>query len=223
MKYPNKNQWSRMTPPPVNCSVDDVPRPQRKRRVSRMYVLEHRFPKHISELVVTEVNWALGLPRIPTCPKGGQDKAMARLEKAANNGNESDFLKALNEIHWQGRPVSDFVRSIKLAFRAGAFAAARHIVAEATKYHAGDAEIQRYAKVLTPVRRVATTTETPVSTRANRSWLERHAGVYRGQWIALRNGELLGVSDSLNSLVEEVSKRYGVSFPSKEIMVTTGY
>jgi hypothetical protein len=35
---------------------------------------------------------------------------------------------------------------------------------------------------------------------ANRKWLEAHASEYKGRWVAIRKGELLGVADSLPEL-----------------------
>ncbi len=152
-----------------------------------------------------------------------QSNFMVRLEEAANRGNETAFLKTLNGISWQDRPALEFVRLIKLAFRAGAFAAARHIATEAMKCHPNAPELQKYVRVLTSQSRETVKPQSPVNTRANRSWLEAHSGEYSGKWVALRNGELLGVADSLTALVEEVGTRHNITFPSKEIMLTTGY
>jgi hypothetical protein len=61
------------------------------------------------------------------------------------------------------------------------------------------------------------------SLSANRSWLVSHAGQYAGQWIALRNGVLLGVADSLSVLADELRTKYSIRLPSDEIMITTGF
>ena len=58
---------------------------------------------------------------------------------------------------------------------------------------------------------------------ANRNWLKAHFGEYRGIWLALRDGTLLGANPSLETLVQQVSEEFGVTFPSREIMITTGY
>ena len=49
--------------------------------------------------------------------------------------------------------------------------------------------------------------------RANRDWLMRHGDLYRGQWVALRNGELLGSAPSLQTLVAKIGD-------TKSILVT---
>jgi len=147
---------------------------------------------------------------------------MARLEVAAHQGDESAFLKNLEVIKWEGRSASDFVRAIKLAFKAGAFKAARYIASEGMKYQPDSAEIQKYARVLNPSQPTITEPTATLGPQANRDWLKAHAHEYKGKWIAIRNGELLGASQSLDSLVEEVSQKFGVAFPSRDVMVTTG-
>jgi hypothetical protein len=150
--------------------------------------------------------------------------AIGRLEEAANKGDEPAFLKYLEKVKWQDQTAAGVVRSIKLAFRVGAFKAACHIASEGMKFHADNVDIQKYARILSPVIREAETHRAVnTDTRSNRQWLKEHAGQYRGKWIALRNGELIGASPSLDTLIEEVSKKYGITFPSREVMITSGY
>jgi hypothetical protein len=144
-----------------------------------------------------------------------------RLDEAANKGDEPTFLKCLEEIKWQDLTAADIVRVIKLAFRAGAFKAACYIASEGVKVHPDNVDVQKYARILSPTTRKEEATPTAnTDTRTNRQWLKEHAGEYQGQWIALRNGELLGASRSLNKLTDEVSRKYGVTFPSREVMIT---
>lgn len=153
-----------------------------------------------------------------------QSPALTHLEVTANAGDESAFLVGLENIKWQGLTAPEFVKAIKLAFKAGAFTAARKIAHEGMRYHPDNADVQKYYNILNPVTRVVgMTSATRHNAGANRAWLKENAGKYRGQWLALRDGELLGVSPSLDTLTEEVSSKYGVTFPSKEVMITAGY
>jgi len=56
----------------------------------------------------------------------------------------------------------------------------------------------------------------------NRAWLVNHAGIYSGRWVALQNGVLLGVGESLTSLVDDL-RAQGFQLPSSDIMLTTGF
>ncbi len=205
-----QNKWETDGLLAIRCLTDGSLRLPRARRT--LYEVEKQsIPEIIAEVARVRAK------------RVRQLNVMSRLEEAANKGNETAFLKALTEINWQDKTSAEFVQSIKLAFRAGAFTAARCISIEAMKYHSNEPEIQKYVRVLTLQSRETVAPQTPVNTRANRTWLEIHSGQYSGKWVALRNGELLGVAESVTTLVEEVRRKHDVKFPSKEIMVTTGY
>jgi hypothetical protein len=76
-----------------------------------------------------------------------------------------------------------------------------------------------------PTANLATPAAPPAlpTVSANRRWLKEHMGQYKDQWLALRDGALLGASPSLDTLLEQVSREHGVTFPSREVMITTGY
>jgi len=151
------------------------------------------------------------------------DPVIAGLEGAASVGDEIGFLTNLQTIELDRCSPSQFLQIIKLAFRAGAFIAARDIATEGFRHHPEDPELNRYVQILTSTRRVGTQQMALIGSRSNMEWLNEHAGEYSGQWLALRDGQLLGSSKSLEELVREVSSRYSVTFPSKEVMLTTGY
>jgi len=48
------------------------------------------------------------------------------------------------------------------------------------------------------------------SVRANHAWLTAHRHAYKGRWIALRAGELLGVADDLETLVHAIGNIQGI-------------
>jgi hypothetical protein len=148
--------------------------------------------------------------------------AIERLEEAARKGDEPSFLKGLENITWAGRPDTEFIRAIKLAFKAGAFRAALYIASEGVKHHPGNAVLQKYVRVLNPSQPSAAEPIAEANPQANREWLKANAHRYKGKWIAIRNGELLGASKSLESLVEEVGRKFGLAFPSREVLVTLG-
>lgn len=131
-------------------------------------------------------------------------RAMVRLEEAAKAGDQHAFQASLEEIEWRNCPPEDFVRATQLALEIGAHLTARQISAEGAKRYPEDPEILKYARVLAPPKVVSKNVPPDPARRANREWLKAHGGEYRGQWVAIRNGELLGVAESLRKLTEEV-------------------
>jgi hypothetical protein len=136
--------------------------------------------------------------------------AMARLEDAASTGEKREFLEALNEIEWQDRTPEDFLRAIQLAFKVGAHLAARQLSVEGTKHYPADPEIRKYARVLAPPKVVSRKVPPDPTRRANREWLTAHSGDYKGQWVAIRNGKLLGAAKSLRDLIERIGNKEDV-------------
>lgn len=132
------------------------------------------------------------------------DQAMEALEAAALAKNELAFLAARRAIAWEQRPPEDFMRAVNLALMAGAFVAARNLAQEGTDHYPHHAELRKMAYVLAPPTvRVG---EGPRTTtwKADREWLKTHWDAYRGQWVALLNGQLLGVADSFDALIAQV-------------------
>lgn len=133
-----------------------------------------------------------------------KDHATACLEDAAKARDERTFLKALQEVKWHNRPPGDFIYAAQLALKAGAYRAAYQISAEGAEHHPSSSEIQKYAHVLAPPKVVVGKATTDSGHKANREWLKTHGGEYSGQWVAVRNGELLGASGSLEELAKQV-------------------
>ncbi len=137
-----------------------------------------------------------------------QEFLFARMEEAAEAQDELAFVAAFRQVNWDGRPVEDFIKAIQIAFRAGAYMAARRISEEGAKRHPDDAVMQEYARVLAPPKVIANNVPAdPVRTAnilANHKWLLAHRAEYPGKWLALRNGELLGAEDRLDELVKKI-------------------
>jgi hypothetical protein len=62
--------------------------------------------------------------------------------------------------------------------------------------------MQKYARVLAPPRVLHSNLPPDPTIRANHAWLRGHRLAHRGQWVALRNGELLAAAPTLHELTE---------------------
>lgn len=133
-----------------------------------------------------------------------ENVGFSRLERAAQVGSESLFIESLETIDWKDRPASDFTKGIRLALQAGAHLAARQISERASRVYPSNAELQRFNRALAPPRVISSTLPSDEAGNANRKWLQAHIGEYKGRWVAVRNGELLGVADSLPQLTADV-------------------
>lgn len=191
MLKPKQNKWEMDGLLAMACLGENEVRPRRKRR-SQYDVERQSIPRIVSDLARFKAK------------RVGQSNVMPRLEEAAESGNETAFLKALTEISWQGRPATEFVHAIKLALKIGAPTAAQRIYTEAISRYQNHPDIQRYARLFAPPRVQTRTSPSNPTLKANREWLKSHRNEYRGQWVAVRNGELLAAAPSLEDLIGQV-------------------
>lgn len=135
---------------------------------------------------------------------------MGFLEGTAESEDESAFLSIAKAIDWTARPPEDLLRGVHLALRVGAFSLARELSTEGARQYPHNPELQKYARVLAPPKVVRSDLAPTPSVKANRNWLKEHVQSYKGRWVALRNGELKGVANSLDELVEQFGDTKGM-------------
>jgi hypothetical protein len=140
------------------------------------------------------------------------DGPLALLKAAADAGDERAFLAAKSMINWSIRPADDFVQAVRLALAAGAHLAARNLSAEGATRFPDHNLLQKYAHVLSPPKTIRRHLPPDPTLAANRDWLMANGDHYRRQWVALRNGVLLGSAPSLKTLIEQVSVAPGILF-----------
>ena len=132
------------------------------------------------------------------------------LNGATESEDESVFLSIAKAIDWTARPPEDLLRGVHLALRVGAFSFARELSTEGAGRYPHNPELQKYARVLAPPKVVRSDLAPTPSVKANRNWLKEHVQSYKGRWVALRNGELKGVANSLDELVTQLGDTKGI-------------
>jgi hypothetical protein len=132
------------------------------------------------------------------------------LKTAADLGDEALFLEVAEDIDWSRRSATEFTQAVRLALAAGAHLFARKLAARGAERYHDHEELQKMARVLAPPR-VATADLPPdKSVRENQTWLREHADEYRGQWVALRGGDLLVAAPTANEAWEHLESKEDV-------------
>lgn len=135
---------------------------------------------------------------------------LARLEAAAAANEETVFIEAYRTLNWAVEPASSYVRGVYLALASGAHLVARKLAAEGAERFPDHRELQKMATILAaPTVRRGSGVADP-GLLANRDWLMDHGDEYRGQWVALRSGQLLAVAAFLKELTERIDEPDGV-------------
>jgi hypothetical protein len=124
------------------------------------------------------------------------DSPLLPLEAAAAGQDEQAFWQASREIDWNRMPAADIARAVELALMAGAYTTARQLATNGYQRFPNHTRLQKMAHILAAPEATTVKSEDRAVWQANRQWLRTHQHEYRGKWVALRNGELLGVADS---------------------------
>jgi hypothetical protein len=134
---------------------------------------------------------------------------LALLEAAADAGDGYAFLAAWRAVDWRARPAEDFMAGIRWALAVGAHQIARRLAADGVERYPDHAELRRATHILNPPYAARRSPPDP-GVQVNTSWLDSHWHEYRGRWIAIRNGELLGTAAVLDDLVAQIGDIKGV-------------
>jgi hypothetical protein len=123
------------------------------------------------------------------------------LEESAKAGDHRTFAALVKTTDWSTRTPEELIAAIDLALSQDMAALAIKLAQLGGRLFPDHERIQRAAQVLAPpvVRRVRPPRARGL--RASMAWLREHASEYRGRWMAVRKGQLLGVADSLEELM----------------------
>jgi hypothetical protein len=137
--------------------------------------------------------------------RSAQDRLFSRLETLTKQRDIDSFVRTLQRVKWENRRSGDFARAIRLALNISAPVAAKHIFILGQKYHPTSPHLAAYAELFGKSPRASIRALPRNSTlEANREWLKENRAIYRGQWIALRDGTLIGVGSSLEDLTSRI-------------------
>jgi len=139
-----------------------------------------------------------------------------QLEEVARAGDRRAFVSYVNQIDWTSRQPDELIRTIDLALHLEMVSLASELAQLGGRLFPQHDGVRRVAGVLSPP--TTRTIHVPHSHTldASRSWLRDNATEYRGQWVAVRNGALLGAAQSL----EELEAALGQHEDSRSTIIT---
>lgn len=123
------------------------------------------------------------------------------LERSAHAGDHRRFVELVKETNWSTRAPEELLKAIDLALYQEMAKLAIELAQLGGRLFPNHDRVQRAAKVLAPpVARVSRLPH-PSGLDASKAWLREHASEYRGQWVAVREGQLLRAADDLDELM----------------------
>ncbi|HEX5702394.1 MAG TPA: hypothetical protein VFX97_04155 [Pyrinomonadaceae bacterium] len=135
--------------------------------------------------------------------------AFARLDAAAKFKNVAVFLQEIKSIVWSNQSASHILRAVDLSLGIGAHVAARELATQGAQIHPENAELQKYARILAPARITDKRPTLDVKPKANIEWLKANRLTFKGKWVALKSGVLVGAADSRQALTDQVGETKG--------------
>jgi hypothetical protein len=92
------------------------------------------------------------------------------------------------------------LQQIRAALAEGDIARARDLCAIAAEAYPGDETIRKLVLALAPPKLLRTDLPPSPEISKNHGWLREHWDEYRGNWVALRDGELIGKAKDFRAL-----------------------
>lgn len=146
------------------------------------------------------------------------DEEMAELVSAAEASDERAFIEVAKTINWNIRSASDYVKAIRLAISAGVHLKARHLATEGAKRYPANTELKKMARILAPPQILSSSLPPRPDAGADMQWLRTHGDEFRGQWVALKGGDLLSSASTFDEIIHMVGNPRG-----RHILVTKVY
>jgi hypothetical protein len=106
--------------------------------------------------------------------------------------------------------------AIQIALKHEAITTARRLARLGAEAYPENEVLRNYERVLAPPRVVETGTRTGRDFSKSMRWLAAHSHEYVGQWLALRNGELLRTDTSRKALIAQL----GAVANEKDLLIT---
>jgi len=130
---------------------------------------------------------------------------LSLLMEAAQTGDAATFIQVSQKIEWSQRSAADFITAIHLALATGAHLTARELTTKGVRMYPEHPELQKMAHILAPPKVKVSKRASGASRRKDFAWLKQHSAQYRGQWVALKDGELVAAAATLPELKAQVA------------------
>ena len=141
------------------------------------------------------------------------------LEALARKRDHEGFLHTLNQINWSLAPSTGLGRALDLALGLDLVAQASELAQLGATRFPDDSQLVQAARVLAPPVVRTLQRERAGDLHASQDWLRDHAEPYRGQWVVVREGQLLGFAPKLADLRELLARENN---PSTTIVTQVG-
>jgi len=136
-----------------------------------------------------------------------QKGELALLNEYADAKDYRAFADLVERLDWATRSPDDLATAIDLALGMGMSRLPMKLAQLGGRLFPDHERVQQAAYVLAPpVARVTTHLPRARGLDDSMTWIEEHSRQYQGQWVAVREGQLLGAAQSLDDIMPLVGQ-----------------
>lgn len=136
-----------------------------------------------------------------THQQNGTDTLMESLAEAAKVYDNDTFIELIRDVDWSQRTIEELYQTSKLALKMGMSLLTKKLVKKGMELAPDHAEFQRLHNLFFPKNPSRRVKGTPIKGfKESVEWLEKNAHMYRGKWIGVNQGKLVGVTDTYEEL-----------------------
>lgn len=163
-------------------------------------------------------------PKAPEADEHGFDRSQAAeaaperllsaLEQAAGSQDSEKLTQLLRSVDWRNHDPGSLSRAVDLCLSLDMILLARKLASEGTQLFPGDDRLRRAAVVLAPPRVIGTRPAPPnraANISADQEWFKKNASLYKGKWVAVTEGKLLGAATTLEALTHKIGDEHNNS------------
>ncbi len=126
------------------------------------------------------------------------------LRVAADAEDMLAFRRAYRAINWETVPPDQWADAVYLALRIGHHIIARDLADRGRQRFPDHALLQKMGRILAPKQPGVVGGPGDPTLEATMNWFAAHRDDYWGQWVAVKNGQLLGAAATIGELMERV-------------------
>jgi hypothetical protein len=134
---------------------------------------------------------------------------LKELREAAEKWDAGAFVALLDQTDWSGRTEKEYVELIGLAFGLD-YRTALGLARKGVEAFPHSVDLQKWLRMLEPPEVQVSHRPPDPMIGANLDCFEENARRNPGKWLAVRNGELLRVADTLDDLEKELGSLEGI-------------
>ena len=153
-------------------------------------------------------------PDLAVYQKKTEPGILAGLYEALSCDSQQLFVEAVTELDWTARTASQIKEAIDLALEIGCHSIAADLADMGHALYPDDPALEQISKVLAPPKVIRRDIPPVKGVGTSMKWLKANSDQYKGEWVVMKNGQLLchtaskeelpQILDNLDTLVDVI-------------------